>query len=98
MKQIDKDVLKDAARRLLFDMSEEEYDTLLQEFDVLTKQMETIGKIPGLESYEPMTFPFDCHTSYLREDVPEEPLTPEEALRNAGSVSEGQIKLPTVVG
>lgn len=98
MKQIDKDVLKDAARRLLFDMSEEEYDTLLQEFGVLTKQMETIGKIPGLESYEPMTFPFDCHTSYLREDVPEEPLTPEEALRNAGSVSEGQIKLPKVVG
>lgn len=98
MKQINKDVLKDAARRLLFDMSEEEYDTLLQEFGVLTKQMETIGKIPGLEDYEPMTFPFDCHTSYLREDVPEEPLTREEALHNAGSVSEGQIKLPKVVG
>lgn len=98
MKEINKDVLKDAARRLLFDMSEEEYDTLLQEFAVLTKQMETIGKIPGLEDYEPMTFPFDCHTSYLREDIPEEPLEREEALRNAGSVFEGQIKLPKVVG
>lgn len=98
MKEINKDVLKDAARRLLFNMSEEEYDTLLQEFAVLTKQMETIGKIPGLEDYEPMTFPFDCHTSYLREDIPEEPLEREEALRNAGSVFEGQIKLPKVVG
>lgn len=98
MKEITKEVLKDAANRLMFDMSEGEYDTLLEEFKVLTKQMETIGKISGLESYEPMTFPFDCHTNILREDVPSEPLTREQALSNAGSVANGQIKLPKVVG
>ena len=98
MKEINLDVLHDAAHRLLCDMSEEEYATLLQEFDVLTKQMETIGRIEGLDAYEPMTFPFDCTTSYLREDVPSEPLDRDLALSNAGSVSDHQIKLPKVVG
>lgn len=98
MKEITLDVLKDAANRLLFDMSEEEYQTLLAEFATLTKQMETIGKIEGLEDYEPMTFPFDCETTYLREDEPSEPLDRDEALSNAGSVQDNQIKLPKVVG
>ena len=98
MKEYNLDVLKDAAHRLLFDMSEEEYATLLQEFDILTKQMETIGRIEGLEAYEPMTFPFDCETDYLREDDPTEPLDRDVALSNAGSTLDHQIKLPKVVG
>ena len=78
-------------------MSDEQYKTLYEEFQILTKQMETIGKIEGLESYEPMTFPFDCSTSFLREDVAEEPLTRDEALCNAGNKQDNQIKLPKVV-
>ena len=97
MKEINLEVLHDAANRLLFTMSEQEYKTLLDEFGVLTKQMDTIGKIEGLDSYEPMTFPFDCSTSFLREDEPETPLSREEALKNAGSVQDNEIKLPKVV-
>ena len=98
MKEINLEVLKDAANRLLFTMSEEEYQTLLNEFAVLTKQMEMIGKIEGVDDYEPMTFPFDCSTDYLREDEPTTPISREDALRNAGSVLDNQIKLPKVVG
>lgn len=97
MKEINLEVLHDAANRLLFTMSEQEYKTLLDEFGILTKQMDTIGKIEGLDSYEPMTFPFDCSTSFLREDEPETPLSREEALKNAGSVQDNEIKLPKVV-
>jgi aspartyl/glutamyl-tRNA(Asn/Gln) amidotransferase C subunit len=97
MKTITMDVLKDAANRLLFDMSEEQYKTLYEEFGILTKQMEKIGEIKGLDDYPPMTFPFDCSTTYLREDVAEEPLTRDEALQNAGNKQDGQIKLPKVV-
>jgi aspartyl-tRNA(Asn)/glutamyl-tRNA(Gln) amidotransferase subunit C len=97
MKTITMDVLKDAANRLLFDMSEEQYKTLYEEFGILTKQMEKIGAIKGLEDYEPMTFPFDCTTSYLREDVAEQPLPREEALKNAGNKQDNEIKLPKVV-
>ncbi len=98
MKEINLDVLHDAAHRLLFDMSEQEYATLLEEFGVLTKQMAMIGKIEGLDNYAPMTFPFPCETDFLREDVAAEPLSREDALKNAGSVQDNEIKLPKVVG
>lgn len=97
MKKYDIDVLKDAAHRLLFDMSNEEYETLLSEFDIITKQMTVLGENKELDNYEPMTFPFECSTSYLREDVPAEPLSRDEALRNANHKAGGQIKLPKVV-
>lgn len=97
MKEYNINVLKDAANRLLFDMSESEYKTLLEEFDVVTKQMDIIGSNKEIDKYEPMTFPFECTTSFLREDVPEEPLQREEALRNSKRKVGGQIKLPKVV-
>lgn len=97
MKQYNIEVLKDAANRLLFDMSDSEYETLLSEFDIVTKQMGLIGNNPELDNYEPMAFPFEVYTSELREDIPEEPLTRDEALRNSQRKVGGQIKLPKVV-
>ncbi|MDR0934882.1 MAG: Asp-tRNA(Asn)/Glu-tRNA(Gln) amidotransferase subunit GatC [Erysipelotrichaceae bacterium] len=98
MKKVTKEILKKAANNILLDMSEEEYDTLLSEFDIILNQMEYIGSLPGVDELEPMTFAFDVKTDFLREDVPEEPLTREEALKNAHDISNGQIKLPKVVG
>ena len=98
MVKYDKDLLKKCANNLLFDMSEAQYELLLKEFDILTKQMQVLGEIEGLECVTPMTFPFDVATSFLREDEPEESITKEEILRNAKDVQDGQIKLPKVVG
>ena len=97
MKTINKEVLVDAANRLLFSMSDEQYDTLEKEFGVLTKLMGAIGEIEGLENYEPMTFPFDCTTDFLRGDEVLKPLPREVALKNAGNVQDNQVKLPKVV-
>lgn len=97
MKEYNKEVLKDAANRLLFDMSDKEYDTLLSEFDIIINQMKAIGENPDIDKYEPMTFPFECSTDFLREDEPVEPLSRDEALRNANNKAGGQIKLPKVV-
>ena len=91
-------MLRDASARLLFSMEASEYQTLLEEFKILTKQMEKIGEIKGLEDYEPMTFPFDVAVDTMREDVPSEVLTREEVLENAGSTYMGQIKIAKVVG
>ena len=98
MKEVNKQVLKESANKLLFDMNEEEYDTLLHEFDIVLKQMKAISEIKGVDDYSPMTFPFDVSTTYLREDVAETPLDREEALKNASDVVDGQIRLPKVVG
>ena len=98
MKPVNKDVLKVAANKLMFTMDEKQYDTLLQEFHIILEQMEMIGEIEGVDDVEPMTFPFDVTTSYLREDEAEAPLDREEALKNASDVVDGQIRLPKVVG
>ena len=97
MKTVNKEVLKTAANKLMFDMSDEQYDNLVAEFTILIKQMDLIGQIDGVDSAEPMTFPFDATTSYLREDVPSEPLDRDEALKNSADVVDGQIRLPKVV-
>lgn len=97
MKEYNIEVLKDAAKRLLFDMSESEYETLLKEFDIVTKQMDIIGSNKDIDKYEPMAFPFECSTSFMREDIPEEPLSREDALKNSKRKVGGQIKLPKVV-
>ena len=97
MKQVNKELIKVCAHKMMFDMSEEQYDRLLNEFSTLLKQLEFIGDIPHIDEVEPMSFPFDVKTSYLREDVIETPLSREEALKNAKDVCDGQIRLPKVV-
>lgn len=98
MKDISKEVLKEAANKLLFDMEESEYDTLLEEFNIVLRQMKLLGEVEGIEEADPMTFPFAVATSYLREDEVGETLSQEEALENAHDVVDGQIRLPKVVG
>jgi len=97
MKEVNKEVLATAAHKLMFDMSDEQYDNLLAEFDVIISQMNLIGDIEGVDEAEPMTFPFDVTNTYLREDVATSPLSKEEALKNAKDVVDGQIRLPRVV-
>lgn len=98
MKNVDMPLLKQVANNLMFDMKESEFFTLLEEFDIIIHQMELISEIPGIDDAQPMTFPFDVTTDYLREDVPTTPLSQEEALKNADHVVDGQIRLPRVVG
>ena len=97
MKPINKQILKDAAKKMMFDMEEEQYDTLLKEFDLVLEQISILESIPNIDDVEPMVFPYEITTTYLREDVIEEPLTREEALRNTKEVINGQIALPRVI-
>lgn len=97
MKNINKETLKTAANKLMFDMSEEQYNHLLNEFDVIVSQMNLIGKIEGVDNATPMTFPFDVTSTKLREDVATTPLERDVALKNAKDVVDGQIRLPRVV-
>lgn len=97
MKTVSKEILKNAANKLMFDMPDEDYEQLVEEFGVITKQMELIGEIPGVDDATPMTFPFEVTNTYLREDVATKPLDRDDALRNAKDVVDGQIRLPKVV-
>ncbi len=95
---IEKEKLKDYAHKLMFDMEESEYETLQEEFEVILKQMDLIGKIPNISDVEPMTFPFKLEEASLREDEVGDYLTTSEVLENAKHQVNDQVKVPKVVG
>ena len=97
MKEYNIEILKEAAHGLLFDMSDEQYQTLMSEFNIVVAQMKIIGENKELDKTEQMVFPFEVSTSEMREDIPCEPLPREEAIKNANNKIGGQIKLPKVV-
>ena len=97
MKQINKEILKEASEKLLFEMSDDEYDTLLKEFEIILHQFELIKNIEGVDELTPMAFPFEVDNTYLREDVINKKLERDEILKNSEDVVDGQIRLPKVV-
>ncbi len=95
---IEKDKLKKYARLLMFEMDEEEYTTLQDEFETILKQMDLISKIDGIDKVEPMTFPFKNSDVTLREDEEGDYLTVGEVLSNSKHQVSDQVKVPKVVG
>ncbi len=94
---ISKEKLEDYAKKLMFEMDDSEYETLQNEFEVILKQMDLIGKIPNIKDVEPMTFPFITYKVELREDVVKNTLTTKDALANAKQVDRDQVRVPKVV-
>lgn len=97
METIEIEKLKDYAGKLMFDMKEEEYQTLQEEFKVILKQMDYIEKIEGIQDVKPMTFPFITYQAKLRKDEVKNTLTVEEALKNAKKTEKDQVRVPKVV-
>lgn len=94
---VTKEKLKDYASKLMFDMDDSEYNTLLEEFDIILKQMDIIGEIPNIKDVEPMTFPFKNNDASLREDIVGDYLTVSEVLENSKQEVNDQVKVPRVV-
>ena len=94
---ITKEKLKNYANKLMFDMKDEEYETLLKEFDVILKQMELIGNIENISNVEPMTFPYELEDVELRDDKVSRNIEIEDALSNTGSKKGREIRVPKVV-
>ena len=97
MKEITVETLRKAADKICIDMTDSEYESLLNEFKIMLAQMDLISEIDGVDEATPMTFPFPCVHTFLREDEPINELSVEEGLKNAPDVHENQIKLPKVV-
>ncbi len=97
MLKANKEVLKTVAEKLMFDLNESEYELLLNDFSLIDSFIDILNEIEELDNVEPMVLPFGLSTTYLREDVSEEPLDRDVALKNASKVKDGQIVLPKVV-
>ena len=96
MEQFDKAYFQRLAAGIMLDVNDDEVEDLKGEFDVLTQQIQLFDKV-DTEGVEPMVYPFEEETSFLRGDEVTHVLTQEEALRNAGSVRAGHVHVPKVV-
>lgn len=96
---ITRDKLEEYAKKLMFEMNEDEYKTLEEEFDVILKQMELIGNIKDIETVVPMTFPFDLELddSYLREDIANNEISFDDMVINVKEYENNMVKVPKVV-
>ncbi len=98
MEKFSKAILKHAGEQLMLDMSDSELYVLEQELSVLKEQMDLLGAVSGIDESEPLAFPYDVETTYLREDIAQTPLSVEQVKKNAPHTIDDAIKVPKVVG
>ena len=58
MEKITKVLLAECGKNIKFQLGEEQLEILTDEFDTILAQMKFLHEIPGLDSVEPMTFPY----------------------------------------
>ena len=97
MKRLDVQGFKDLANQLRFSLSDAEAQDIKNEFDVLIDQMDLLNKV-DTEGIEPMVYPFDEETSFMREDVADQVLPVQEVLKNAPKTKNGFFVTQKVVG
>jgi len=97
MKKFTEDMVIDYADKLIIGLTEEEVSLVLDEFEIIDKNIDLINKIPNIENVEPMTHCLDNFIYELREDVVEESTPIEELLQNCDDHSDTEVKVPKVV-
>ena len=98
MNNFTKEMINDYADKLLIGLSDEECNTLLEEFDVIKERMEIISNIEGIENVEPQSFPCEFTLSSLRKDEAVSSLPIEDVLANCDECIERVVEVPKVVG
>lgn len=96
MEKFSTEYFRKLANDLRFDLSDEEIEELKKDFIAVERQVELFETI-DTSDVEPMVYPFEAPTIFLREDVECDKLSQQEALQNAPDVRMGHIHVPKVV-
>lgn len=97
MEKFTKDMVVDYADKLLIGLSEEEIKLVLDEFEVIDKQINLINDIKDIKDVEPMSHCLDNFEYELREDEVEESIDVDDLLSNCDSKVGREVKVPKVV-
>lgn len=97
MGKFTKEMVTDYADKLLIGLTEEETKMVLDEFDIIDKNIDLINQIPNIETVEPMTHCLDNFIYELREDEVEESIDIDDLLENCDDASNGEVRVPKVV-
>ena len=97
MTKFTKEMVNDYADKLLIGLTEEENKMVLDEFDIIDKNINIINEIDNLSEIEPMTHCLDDFVANFDEDEIEESVDIDELLSNCDSHINDEIKVPRVV-
>ena len=98
MNKFTKEMVDDYADKLLIGLTEEENKMVLDEFEIIDKNIDLINEIPNIEKVEPMTHALDDFECGFREDVVEESISKEDLLKNADEEDGDFVIVPRMVG
>ena len=98
MSKFTKEMVDDYADKLLIGLTAEENKMVLDEFEIIDKNIDLINEIPNIKDVEPMSHCLDDFEYELREDVAEESVPIEELLQNCDDYNEREVQVPKVVG
>lgn len=93
-----KEVVDDLADKLLIGLTEEENKMVLEEFEVIDKNIDIINQIEGIDKVEPMTHCLDNFEYELREDEVEGSTPIDDLLKNCDVVRDREVEVPRMVG
>ena len=88
--------VKKLAEMLMFKLSDEEAQEIIEEFKTFDRQVALLDKI-DTEAVEEMIFPFDVKTSFLRDDEADHILSQDDVLKNVAKTKQGHVVVPKVV-
>ncbi|MDO5028691.1 MAG: Asp-tRNA(Asn)/Glu-tRNA(Gln) amidotransferase subunit GatC [Bacillota bacterium] len=93
---ITREKMDDLAGLYQFELTDEEKDLLLKDFADLEEDLALFEAI-DTEGVEPMVYPFEDETSYLREDDQIQVLALDQVLENAPERKDSYFVVPKVV-
>ena len=97
MKKFTEEMVIDYADKLLIGLTSDEVKMVLDEFEIIDKNIDIINTIPNIENVESMTHCLDNFTYVLREDKVEESVDIDDLLANCKDTAGREVKVPKVV-
>lgn len=97
MEKFTKEMVDDYADKLLIGLTDEENKMVLDEFNIIDKDIAKVMEIDNIELVEPMTHTLDDFEYELREDVVEESIDIDDLLANCDDYLNDEIRVPKVV-
>lgn len=98
MSKFTKELVDKYAADLLIGLTEEENKMVLDEFDVIDKDIDVINSIDGINNVKSMTHALDNSINTLRDDIPSQSPDIDDLLSNAKQKIGREIEVPKVVG
>lgn len=92
-----KEKVDELADKLLIGLNDEENKMVLDEFEIIDKNINIINEIPNLNQVEPMNYCLEDLICDFREDEIEESTNIDDLLSNCDSHINDEIKVPRVV-